>query len=494
MARPPLPELVNVGAVVVVLSSLGLLFVHQQLWSAGPGISELENRALAPPPVFSWSALKKGDYTRGLDAYVADHFPFRDPLLELAEVIKGARGLQADEVVYDTPDSDSGGLEKIDSWAGADAGPAADVVVADTGASRLADAGPSIEEAADAGPLIEKRVKKKYKSGVSVVDDRALMFLVGDDDSAAAFGQVISLYREKIDAAVAVYAVVTPTATAFYLPADQQERSAPEDENLAALHAAVDPAVKIVDVHQALAAHAAEDIFFRTDHHWTALGAYYAYAAFCAAAGLTPVALDSLEKKSKPATLGSLYRMTQNKVLKRHPDVVDYYLPSIPYSAVRYRDPDLKTAAKANFIVEREQGYVVFLGGDDPMMVAKTELKNGRKALLVKNSFGNAFAPFLLHHFEELVVVDYRYYAGNLQTLIKSKGITDVILQNATVTANSRPHTRRLREALLGSGAAWEAETIEKQEERNRKYQERHGIIPKSVPDAGPTTTTTEGP
>ncbi|MDP2343647.1 MAG: DHHW family protein [Deltaproteobacteria bacterium] len=481
MQRADLSHIVNVIAIVAVLGAFGLWFTLAETFgSDGPAVSELENRSLAPMPVFSWTALKKGDYTRGLDAYVADHFPLREPFLELADLLKGARGIQVDDVVYDTPDSDVGGLEQIDTWAGADAGPEEPAPT---------DAGVGV---VDAGPAVPKK-QKKYKSGVSIVDDRALMFLVATDDSALAFAQATNLYAEKLDPAVRIYALVTPTATAFYLPADQQERSCPEDENLAAIQAAYLPAIRVVDVHKALAAHAGEDIFFRTDHHWTALGAYYAYAAFCAAAGLEAVELDTLEKKQKPATLGSLYRMTQNKVLKAHPDVVDYWPPSIGYTAVRYRDQDLKTAAKANFIVEGAKGYVVFLGGDDPMMVAKTDVKNGRKGLLVKNSFGNALAPFLLHNFEELTVVDYRYYAGNLATLVKAKGITDVILQNATVTANSRPHTRRLREALLGNGAAWEAETVEKQEERNRKYQEEHGILPRAAPGLAPATTVDAG-
>ncbi len=484
MARPRPAHVVNVAALALVLAALGGRFLIELRLSIGTTqrtleVSELENRTLAPMPVFTSSNLSSGAYTRGLDAYVADHFPLREPLLELASMVKDARGFHVDDVVYDTPDSDVGGLEQTDTWAGVDAGPqTAEELDAGVGTALL-----------DAGPAPEKK-KKKYKSGVSIVNDRALMFLVGDDESARAFAEVVNLYAQKLDPAVRIFSVVTPTATAFYLPPDQQERSAPEDENLAAMKVTYDPAVHVVDVHQALKGHADEDIFFRTDHHWTVLGAYYAYAAFCAAAGLVPVDLHNLEKKSKSPTLGSLYRMTQNKVLKNHPDVVDYYLPSVPYTAVRYRDADLKTAAKANFIVEGEKGYVVFLGGDDPMMVAKTEIKNGRKVLLVKNSFGNAFAPFLLHHFEEVVVVDYRYYAGSLATLVKTHGITDVILQNATVTANSRPHVRRLREALLGSGAAWEAETLEKQQARDRKYQEEHGIrSPTTTLDAGTPTT-----
>jgi hypothetical protein len=171
-----------------------------------------------------------------------------------------------------------------------------------------------------------------------------------------------------------------------------------------------------------------------------------------------------------------MHRFTQSKVLKAVPDAIDYWLPAVAYTG--WRNRSLNEAPRpATFIVERQKNYAVFLGGDDPQLTATTAVKNGRRALLVKNSYGNAFAPFLLHHFEEVVVVDYRYYDRSLAALIKARGITDVILQNATVTANTRGHTARLRDALKGTGTAWETMTPEKDAADVKKFQEEHGIV-----------------
>ena len=70
--------------------------------------------------------------------------------------------------------------------------------------------------------------------------------------------------------------------------------------------------------------HRTEYIYFNTDHHWTSLGAYYAYRAFCFTAGLTPVSLDTIAYKTKPSFLGSLYRLTRDPGLQSNPDSVRY--------------------------------------------------------------------------------------------------------------------------------------------------------------------------
>jgi len=93
-------------------------------------------------------------------------------------------------------------------------------------------------------------------------------------------------------------------------------------------------------------------------------------------------------------------------------------------------------------------GYGVFLGGDFPLVVGQTSVKNGRHVILIKNSYGNAFAPFLLPHFETVVVLDYRYFSGRLSTLINDLGLTDIVFLNANSHISSGLHRRRLKRLL----------------------------------------------
>ena len=88
----------------------------------------------------------------------------------------------------------------------------------------------------------------------------------------------------------------------------------------------LDSTIKKVWAIDEIRKHREEYIYFNTDHHWTSLGAYYAYRAFCETAGLTPVSLDTVRYKVKSTFLGSLYRLTRDPKLKENPDSVKYYL------------------------------------------------------------------------------------------------------------------------------------------------------------------------
>lgn len=470
-------HVVNSLAIPVVLATLGVVFTVQQI-TRDPTVIEVstaENRALAPLPSFSWRALKTGETTKGLDLYVADHFPFRDAFFAVADVVRGAKGVDTATAFYEAKDKDEGGLEDVAEWAGA----------ADAGV--VVDAGAAADDDVDAGFVVDagpKKKKKKLKDGVIVADGRALMLFTGDDDDARKFADVVNVWRAALPDTVNVHLVVTPTALPFYVPASELERTNDEVEALVALKAAVDPKVKFADVYGELSLHVDEPIFFKTDHHWTGLGAYYGYKAFCAAAGLNPVGLDTLTHVDGREAPGSLYRMTKDPRLLKIKDPVELWLPSVTYTALKTETAEEKKATKkASFVDVKEKGYLAFLGGDNPLMIANVDTaddspgassRRGKVALVVKNSYGNAFAPWLLPHFEKVVVVDYRYYAFSVQKLVEEQGVTDVVVVNATTTAISRPHQRRLQQSLKGTGVTWEPITAEclAREEAEKKAKE----------------------
>lgn len=460
-ARLPLTTLVNALALPVLCVVGGVWFA---LDPHSETVSEVENRALATFPDFTWERLARGHYTRDLDQYVADHFPLRERFVSVAFWVKAHRGPQRDTAVYDAPTLDKGGLERVEDWIvdDADAGPG----------DEANDSGPDIADiddvAVDAGPAVGPFAPDnvKVKDGVFVADGRALMLFTGTPERGRQYAEVVNAYAEALaDDGVRVHNVVTPDATAFYMPESGLSRTRSERAHLDAMAEALAPDVNNADVYGELAPHAqraadqvGDEVFYKTDHHWTGLGAYYGYRAWAKAAGVTPVRLDELEKKTKAGYSGSLYRMTQDRTLLQsvRDDVTDYWLPAVDYTAVAYKTADLKTVVPTRFIDEREHGYLVFLGWDHPLMIAKTDVDNGKRALLVKNSYGNAFAPWLLHHFEQVVVVDYRYYSGSVTALVKKHGITDVILVGAVSTTGSRPHHRRLKAVLKGGGTVWD--------------------------------------
>ena len=120
-------------------------------------------------------------------------------------------------------------------------------------------------------------------------------------------------------------------------------------------------------------------------------------------------------------------------------------MPQVNYEAVVYRKSRPDKAVKTRFLDPKKPNYSVFLGHDNPMMVADTDVGNGRRVLLVKNSYGNPFAVFLLASFERVVVIDYRYFKKNFWTVLEEQEITDVVFLNGIITAGSHNHMKLVR-------------------------------------------------
>jgi len=206
--------------------------------------------------------------------------------------------------------------------------------------------------------------------------------------------------------------------------------------------------VEPVDVLEVLDKHDDEYLYFRTDHHWTARGAYWAYTAFARQANVEVVALETMKKLPEHRFHGSLYGITRATELKEDGDTLELWSPRTQYeSAVLF--PGAQNMRKGgSFIQSRHKNYFAFLGGDFPMSTAKTSVKNGRSVILIKNSFGNAFAPYLLNSFESVVVVDYRHFKGDLARIAEEFKATDIVIQNVSLTATSGYHLRLLRKVL----------------------------------------------
>lgn len=431
-------QIVNVSLFIGALASLGgLLGVELvgQLAGGSQAISEEENRTLAPVPELRWSTIVDGSFARAAEAWSTDHFPARERFMEVHFWLEEHRGFRApDEVaLYAIAIDNDADLDPLDQ------------------AVELAD----LDELEDFVELEDLEASTAPDSivrseGILVVDGRAMQLFAGGPNGARGYARVMNGYVAALRGKVEIYSLIVPTAQTFYLPESYKGRVRHEPPNIAATYAMMDPSIHTVDVVSALADHADEYIYFRTDHHWTGRGAYYAYAAFCEAAGLTPAALDALEHATISPYRGSLYRYTRDSGLRRRPDQVEYWVPAVEASVSRCRDAAQTKFCKGALLRRNSKGYGVFLGGDHPLLIAQTANQTGRRALLIKNSYGNPFAPFLVAHFDEVVIVDYRKFSGSVLELIEERGITDLIILNGAITANAAFHVARLERVMTG--------------------------------------------
>ena len=187
--------------------------------------------------------------------------------------------------------------------------------------------------------------------------------------------------------------------------------------------------VEWIDVSTELNKHKTEKIYYKTDHHWTTLGAFYAFQAAAPSLGIEG---DLSGKYDSYAVSDSFNGMLASKsgVNLGEKEQIDIYVPTeedtdliVDYVDEGKRSTSLYDSSK---LKEKDQ-YTVFLGGNSSLLDIRTVSTSTKRLLLVKDSFANSFIPFLTPYYREIVVVDPRYYSGTINDLMDSYRISEVL-------------------------------------------------------------------
>ena len=296
---------------------------------------------------------------------------------------------------------------------------------------------------------LDLAVGKKESGGVYICKDKYLMdkFISYSKKQLAANAASLADLQEKLAAeGISMQTILVPMAAQVLT--DKLPAYAPVADYAAILQVLTDSGVDTTDVFSVLAAHSSENIYYRTDHHWTARGAYEAYIAFCKSSGLPPVSLEEMEHQQIDGFLGTFYSQTHDSQLAQTPDFVEYFVPPVQTTTTRYQTgapfTPIDSSIFASYATGGQNTYSVFLHGDFPLTHIQTDNRTGRKILLVKESYGNAFAPFLACNFDEVYIVDQRYFELGLVDFVKEHGITDLLFLNNIFAVNTDVRIREL--------------------------------------------------
>lgn len=281
---------------------------------------------------------------------------------------------------------------------------------------------------------------KPYQSGgVYVVGSAGYEMYNYVGSLAEKYQSTVNAVADSLSGVSQVYAMAIPLSSGITLP-DELFSDIPGSDQAQAekdILAGMGQNVKTIPLHDVMMSHRTEYIYFRTDHHWTALGAYYAYVQFCAAKGITPHNLSDYEVSQFPGFLGSFYNDGgKPDAMKNDPDTVNAYHPVSATASMKYGDNENSTLTGGQVIFDESTAsaslkYGTFIMGDNPFTVIENpEVSNGESCIVVKESFGNAFVPFLVDHYQTVYVVDYRYYSGSVTQLARDKGVKDVLFVN----------------------------------------------------------------
>lgn len=180
-----------------------------------------------------------------------------------------------------------------------------------------------------------------------------------------------------------------------------------------------------VDVNEILKAHKDEYLYYKTDHHWTTLGAYYAFTEYADKTGI------NIEKYTTKLVTDKFYGTMSSKAnLEIEADKVYIYEPDKEEEvSVRYNNStELKDSLYEMSALDKKDKYSIFLGGNNPLVQITTNAENDRKVLVIKDSFAHCFIPFMISGFSKIDVVDLRYYNESIRKMIEEGGYTDILV------------------------------------------------------------------
>lgn len=284
---------------------------------------------------------------------------------------------------------------------------------------------------------------------------RAMEPYSGSKAAVQRYASVANEYKRRLGDKVNVYCMPIPPGCAFYTPDAGLQYSKSTRPRMLEMFDALNANVIAVDIYPALGRHASEPIYTRTDHHWGALGAYYAAERLASAAGVPFRTIEHFNKQSIPGYVGTMAGFTGSPAVKRSPETFVYYTPKDNSYTTTITDlanggRTAKTPRKGTYFhkASGSGAYGVYGGGDMRIIKVNTGLKNGRKVAIIKDSMGNAIAPWLFGSFEEVHVIDSRYFPYNIVKYINSNGITDVVLCNNMLLGGTKNITDNLTRYL----------------------------------------------
>lgn len=352
--------------------SLWAVFIVWNLATPKKVFSQNENRYLSEFPKYTHEKLLNGEYMGGMDKYINDQVLFRDKWISIKTIVERAILKQDINSVYFGKD----------------------------------------------GYLIEKHMDS------DVSKEQA-------DKNRERLIEFVKKYSKKLGEDK-IKVMLIPTASEILtdkLPpfATGYDQNGYMDRVVESLSKGV-----FIDVRENFKKLQKESIYYRTDHHWTSLGAYYAYEQWAKESGLTPISQEEFNKVlASDEFYGTLHSKVNRKV--KADEIYLYKIKKDIGYELLFNLTDKKDSLYDFSKLEGKDKYAVFLGGNNAVVEIQTNNHNGRKLLVLKDSFAHSFTPFAVNHFEETHMLDFRYFNGSIEQYMEENEITDVLVLYNTI-------------------------------------------------------------
>ena len=429
----------NTGVCLVLLFGIaaGMLIFER------PTVSMEENRTLAKMPEISVENYLDGELTGGIAEHYNDTVPFRSTFKGWIQNLRSRFGLRSSAVIIGNAPAMQQDHTETETAPAETTLPALTTAVTEYAADLTTVSETTVTEAEEAPA--EPAREGELTNNILIVDNRGIMLFGGWETMGENYANILNRYQAQLPD-VKMYSMVVPTVCSFYTPEEFQHLITSEKANIDYINSVLKGVIP-VDAYGALEKHKDEPIFMRTDHHWSSLGAFYAAEAFSAAARVPFAPISDYERHAKEGYVGTLYGFSNNIILKNNPEEFFWYVPKANYTTTYYNRSfgggyegslfmDIENTAPVSW-------YMTYMSGDDHIVKVDTDMPNGRKLCVIKDSYGNALIPFLTSSFETVYVIDMRYFDLNAISFLREQGITDVLFAMNTFSANG-PNTDKI--------------------------------------------------
>ena len=280
----------------------------------------------------------------------------------------------------------------------------------------------------------ERALGKKENNNVYFADQDTLITRFDQPDAGDVTNNLnyVNNFVENVDIPV-VFSLI-PTQACIW--ADRLPEGAPnasQTDLLAQAQGAVSGATW-ADVYTPLMEHKDEDIFYRTDHHWTSLGAYYGYTGLAQALGYTPVPLSDYDATVRSTEFyGTVFSSSGVRWVR--PDTITTYVPEDGITVVSHTYDNAGNPVEEprelyveSFLSVKDK-YSMFLGGNQSLGVVKNANNpDGPKLLILRDSYADSLVPFLTAHYSEIHLIDPRYYHLSVKDYVEQNGIDQALV------------------------------------------------------------------
>ncbi len=386
------------GLFIALLTlSFGLLFMPTDIESI-----KSENREVNTMPELTIAKMWSGEFSKGFEGFVDDNIAFRGDLMAMSDMIRSRVGYKSDEIgriIITTSDIGTGEANE----------------------GRLV--------------LYNNYIMEMFKK---------------NEEAQTKYAQTLNEIRTAVPDNIRMYSILVPTALEFSdsLYAKEQDSQKEAIDFVNSRLRGIFP----VDVYSALSQSESDSLYFKTDHHWTTDGAYEAYKKYMSISGGETVSRSDFTRCENGDFYGSLYLKAKSQLTDQEKDTIFYY------DVTEKNEFELKMRAEDN-VTEYGVGspmfdltkdnYLVFFGSDHPFMeITNKSNPDGKTVLVIKDSYANAFLPWLSASCGKVIVIDPRSYGGRLGEDIEKYEVDEVLVMNYVFSSTFNDYSDIMKNIL----------------------------------------------